>query len=1098
MPPTAPTAPTPHARLTHAPSPPPPSAQGGAKLDDENELFVGLLDVFGFENFEVNGFEQLCINFTNEKLQQHFIEAVVKLQQNDYLKEGITCAHIDFPDNNAQIEVIEGRKGMLGVMSMLDEESRIQAGTEENYVEKMHAALGAHELYTKPMPGTKKAGSKGAAGSGAAVSKDAFKVQFQLTHYAGEVLYTATAWLDKNRGVVQPELMGLMMNSSNPLLCECFDAARMDASKDSKGKTLSVGAAFRASLRRLSTTLLQTTARYVRCIKPNYAKRAGQFDGHFVERQLRYTGVGAVIEIQRSGYPISINKADFVTRYRCCCLGTPVDSDVDQASKQVLIATQKASGIAGNWLEELTAQLGKTKIFMRDEVVRALETTRDTMREKAATIIALAMKRKIARLVVKLLRVTAEKCAALRAQLQKGSEAGAEEASATLGEVKQIWMGSKVPTISDSGVRAQRLIGQLEMELHAIEGQIREDKELLAAVRGAIAGKGAEMWFVTLKSAVGAAQEATHGIVQPLKAAIGEANGIIAAEERRVKEEEEAERKREEERKRAAAEAKKAAEEKARVAAEAEAAATKALAEAKDAKAKQAAEEAQAAAKMASAEAAAAKSATEVADKEAMDHLAATAAKIEEFKKWEAEVEKQAKEREAAKKERARLENEKAQVLGEGMERIEIAVRNDPDPEKGMGVQFSMTTITSIVKGGVAAKEGLLHVGDIIEKVDGVPVRGKKILSVIPEKASSVKLVIVRAKDSTPPESSLKAPKEAGNLEGVEMSGWLFKVKAKDGRAVRLPKKRWVVLQGGTLIWYEDSKGEIEANSQTLQGAVCSMPLRSTGYAMTPAMRAFAELHKFPFMLSWPNGEVGHEIVLAASTNPDRSNWVNALIDAIKRTQNDTPTAGWLFKEGGRKTGIALAGWKKRWFVLSPPSKDSPSPQLKYLESPQSKKPKGTIVLKGSDVFVPKKMRGPSGSSYQHCFCVTSTGQQEGQDASGQPMTTCTLLAASSDEDRQKWIHAIRAMMARDQKRESGKGSAVSRATATGIGGDATAAAVEQGNTMNIEQLKKLEPEELMSLRVKQLLAICSSMGIKQAGAAVEKKDLVALIVRSR
>ena len=118
-------------------------------------------------------------------------------------------------------------------------------------------------------------------------------------------------------------------------------------------------------------------------------------------------------------------------------------------------------------------------------------------------------------------------------------------------------------------------------------------------------------------------------------------------------------------------------------------------------------------------------------------------------------------------------------------------------------------------------------------------------------------------------ESSLKAPKEAGNLEGVEMSGWLFKVKAKDGRAVRLPKKRWVVLQGGTLIWYEDSKGEIEANSQTLQGAVCSMPLRSTGYAMTPAMKAFAELHKFPFMLSWPNGEVANEFVFAASTSAD-------------------------------------------------------------------------------------------------------------------------------------------------------------------------------------------------------------------------------------
>ena len=201
--------------------------------------------------------------------------------------------------------------------------------------------------------------------------------------------------------------------------------------------------------------------------------------------------------------------------------------------------------------------------------------------------------------------------------------------------------------------------------------------------------------------------------------------------------------------------------------------------------------------------------------------------------------------------------------------------------------------------------------GDIIEKVDGVPVRGKKILSVIPEKAPTVKLVIVRAKDSTPPEASLTAPKEAGNLEGVEMSGWLFKVKAKDGRAVRLPKKRWVVLQGGTLIWYEDSKGEIEANSQTLQGAVCSMPLRSTGYAMTPAMRAFAELHKFPFMLSWPNGEVGHEIVLAASTNLTAQ--LGQRADRRDQAHAERHADGGVAFLGRRKTGIALAGWKKRW-----------------------------------------------------------------------------------------------------------------------------------------------------------------------------------------
>ena len=140
--------------------------------------------------------------------------------------------------------------------------------------------------------------------------------------------------------------------------------------------------------------------------------------------------------------------------------------------------------------------------------------------------------------------------------------------------------------------------------------------------------------------------------------------------------------------------------------------------------------------------------------------------------------------------------------------------------------------------------------------------------------------------------------------------------------------------------------------------------------------------------------------------------------------------AGWLFKEGGRKTGIALAGWKKRWFVLVPPGKEGGAAQLRYFESPQSKKPKGAIVLKGSDVFVPKKMRGPSGSSYQHCFCVTSTGVQEGQDAgSRQPTTTCTLLAASSDDDRQKWIHATRAlMMASDAHKGHVKSGSVRRA----------------------------------------------------------------------
>ena len=133
----------------------------------------------------------------------------------------------------------------------------------------------------------------------------------------------------------------------------------------------------------------------------------------------------------------------------------------------------------------------------------------------------------------------------------------------------------------------------------------------------------------------------------------------------------------------------------------------------------------------------------------------------------------------------------------------------------------------------------------------------------------------------------------------VDIEGWLFKVKARDGRAIRLPKKRWVVLAGSTLTWFEDAKGEAEANSQALLGAVCTIPMKSSNYAMTPAMKAFASLQMRQVQCSTgPNGEVNHEMVFAASTSGDRAQWANLQIHQ-RRAKSGAPTRGRMYKEGG-------------------------------------------------------------------------------------------------------------------------------------------------------------------------------------------------------
>eukprot|EP00322_Chrysochromulina_rotalis_P026702 CAMPEP_0115887378 /NCGR_PEP_ID=MMETSP0287-20121206/31730_1 /TAXON_ID=412157 /ORGANISM="Chrysochromulina rotalis, Strain UIO044" /LENGTH=1428 /DNA_ID=CAMNT_0003343967 /DNA_START=24 /DNA_END=4312 /DNA_ORIENTATION=+ len=993
------------------------SVEAGTVVDEEAELFVGLLDVFGFENFEFNSFEQLCINYTNEKLQQQFIDALIRLQQQDYEREGLQSVQIDFPDNAEQLALLDTR---MGVMGLLDEECALPKGSEEAYVEKMHKFFSQSPHYEKPPRGGGKVKRRSVLPSATPASvagKDLDKVRFSIMHYAGKVTYTAENWIDKNRGFLQPELAFLLSTSSSSLLSSLFTVTPDSRAEKSKTTVLST---FRQSLRQLSATLLQTSARYVRCIKPNALKSAGVFDGQFVARQLRYTGVGAVVEIQRSGYPISLPKADFVARYRCCAFSDPGLIDgalpIDTICANLLMTIQQLLELnreaGADWLASLRVQLGQTKVFLREDVVKHIEKAREAIFEEASHAVQRLGRGLIARRVVKL------RLAIGKSSLRVKEAIAAREpvvAAAAFAELQGIWdaQGVSVAVAPELLLASQRDLAQYSAEVtglcEARELELSKLDGLRSAISAAREQGGSE--FVTLKMQLQEAQEASQGLSVELAAAIQEAQSLLDDEAKR----------------RADVEA---------------AAATAADAEAK----------------------------------------ASADAKIAEYRREEEEVARQ----EAARKKEREAIAAGTTALDAGTAQLVVEVRNDPRPEKGTGLSIDASNVViGLVKGSYGAKDGRVRVGDVIVAVDGTSVVGRKAVSAMDEKATAYKLTVLDGSGG------------GGSGDGgADMEGWLTKVKAIDGRAVRMPEKRWVRLQGSTLTWYKDHKGEHEASSQSLENAVCTLPSRSNGYQMPPAMQAFAKLHKYPFMLHWPNKAVAHELVFAASTSADRTAWATSMKEAISRAQSGAPTCGWLHKEGGRKSGLSIGGWKRRWFTLPKGRLDSMS-ELKYFDSPTSHTPKGGVRLQGADVFIPKEVRGIK-AEHKYNFCLTSLATEKGKT-----VTICTLLAAKTLEERDTWVRSLSQAVKPELQQAARSADGAAAASGGGLarggtarqvaGADTSAASLQQGAQVNLEQMKSLPEEDLLQLRIKQLKAVLEHMGV-DFGDAVEKKDLVAKI----
>ncbi|KAI2797772.1 TRAFAC class myosin-kinesin ATPase super [Blomia tropicalis] len=338
----------------------------------KRQHFIGVLDIAGFEIFDYNGFEQLCINFTNEKLQQFFNHHMFVLEQEEYKKEGINWDFIDFGmDLLACIELIEKP---MGILSILEEESMFPKATDKTFEEKLKTNhLGKSPNFQKPKPGQKGAGQE---------------AHFAIVHYAGTVPYSVTNWLEKNKDPLNDCVVDQFKHGSNKLLQVIFEdhpglGGGDDGGKGGKGGRKkgsgfqTVSGLYREQLNKLMTTLHSTHPHFVRCIIPNENKCPGVIDAHLVMHQLTCNGVLEGIRICRKGFPNRMVYPDFKQRYTILAPTVLPRGFVDAK-----VATEKL--INAIQLEDDEAKFGHSKIFFRAGVLGRLEEMRD---ERLAKII---------------------------------------------------------------------------------------------------------------------------------------------------------------------------------------------------------------------------------------------------------------------------------------------------------------------------------------------------------------------------------------------------------------------------------------------------------------------------------------------------------------------------------------------------------------------------------------------------------------------------------------------------------------------------------------------------------------------------------------
>ncbi|XP_045809003.1 myosin-9-like isoform X3 [Trifolium pratense] len=321
--------------------------------DPNSKFLIGVLDIYGFESFKLNSFEQFCINFTNEKLQQHFNQNLFKVEQEEYTKEQINWSYIEFVDNQDVLDLIEKKPG--GIIALLDEACMFPKSTHETFANKLYQTFMKNKRFIKPKLS---------------------QTDFTIAHYAGEVTYQSDQFLDKNKDYVVPEHQDLLIASKCPFVSDLFPPLPEETSKSSKFSSL--GSRFKIQLQQLMETLSSTEPHYIRCVKPNNLLKPAIFENVNIMHQLRCGGVLEAIRISCAGYPTRRPFFEFANRF-----GVLAPEAMEANSCNEKNACQKIlekMGLKGY-------QIGTTKVFLRAGQIAELDARRAQLLSNAAKVI---------------------------------------------------------------------------------------------------------------------------------------------------------------------------------------------------------------------------------------------------------------------------------------------------------------------------------------------------------------------------------------------------------------------------------------------------------------------------------------------------------------------------------------------------------------------------------------------------------------------------------------------------------------------------------------------------------------------------------------
>ncbi|XP_053136397.1 unconventional myosin-Ih isoform X2 [Hemicordylus capensis] len=333
-----------------------------ANKDLTKKMVIGLLDIYGFEVFETNSFEQFCINYCNEKLQQLLLEMTLKAEQEEYKLEDIEWEPIPYFNNKIICDLVEEKH--KGIISILDEEClRPGEATDLSFLEKLEEKVGTHaHILTRKLADQK-------------TRKSIDWMDFRLLHYAGEVTYCTVGFLEKNNDLLYRNLKEVLCKSKNGILRECFHLSELD----NRRRPETVATQFKNSLASLIEILMSKEPSYIRCIKPNDDKAPDKFDNSLIKHQVKYLGLMEHLRVRRAGFAYRRKYEHFLQRYKSLCPATWPHWRGSPA-----VGVEKLVKHIGYKPEEY--KLGRTKLFIR--FPRTLFATEDAFEYRKHLLIA--------------------------------------------------------------------------------------------------------------------------------------------------------------------------------------------------------------------------------------------------------------------------------------------------------------------------------------------------------------------------------------------------------------------------------------------------------------------------------------------------------------------------------------------------------------------------------------------------------------------------------------------------------------------------------------------------------------------------------------